>query len=73
VISILRGILYSDLRKYMLHRGICEWILKGNAFFARINKNPIKWGIVEFCAQAYARHQFGHFIMLGDGRALLLG
>src|SRR5918997_7116297 len=24
-------------------------------------------------AQAYAGHQFGHFTMLGDGRALLLG
>ncbi len=29
------------------------------------NSNPI--------AQAYAGHQFGHFTMLGDGRALLLG
>src|SRR4051794_38251319 len=24
-------------------------------------------------AQAYAGHQFGHFTMLGDGRALLVG
>jgi uncharacterized protein YdiU (UPF0061 family) len=24
-------------------------------------------------AQAYARHQFGHFTPLGDGRAILLG
>ena len=24
-------------------------------------------------AQAYAGHQFGHFTMLGDGRAMLLG
>src|SRR4051794_26821218 len=24
-------------------------------------------------AQAYAGHQFGHFTMLGDGRAILLG
>ncbi|OHX51185.1 hypothetical protein BB777_04165 [Planococcus faecalis] len=24
-------------------------------------------------AQAYAGHQFGHFTMLGDGRALLIG
>ena len=27
----------------------------------------------EALAQAYAGHQFGHFTMLGDGRALLLG
>ena len=24
-------------------------------------------------AQAYAGHQFGHFTMLGDGRAVLIG
>lgn len=28
---------------------------------------------IESIAQAYAGHQFGHFTMLGDGRALLLG
>lgn len=27
----------------------------------------------ELIAQAYAGHQFGHFTMLGDGRAMLLG
>ncbi len=27
----------------------------------------------EFFSQAYAGHQFGHFTILGDGRALLLG
>ena len=27
----------------------------------------------KFYSQAYAGHQFGHFTMLGDGRALLLG
>ena len=27
----------------------------------------------KFIAQAYAGHQFGHFTILGDGRALLLG
>ncbi len=27
----------------------------------------------EFVSQAYAGHQFGHFTILGDGRALLLG
>ncbi|MBM7540766.1 protein adenylyltransferase SelO [Amphibacillus cookii] len=28
---------------------------------------------IESIAQAYAGHQFGHFTMLGDGRAILLG
>ena len=26
-----------------------------------------------FLAQAYGGHQFGHFTMLGDGRAMLIG
>lgn len=34
--------------------------------------NEIPQGAVPL-AQAYAGHQFGHFTMLGDGRALLLG
>ena len=27
----------------------------------------------DYIAQAYAGHQFGHFTMLGDGRAMLIG
>ncbi len=38
-------------------------VMAGNAVPA--NATPL--------AQAYAGHQFGHFTMLGDGRALLLG
>ncbi len=37
-------------------------------FTAQSSQNNIK-----FFSQAYAGHQFGHFTMLGDGRALLLG
>lgn len=42
---------------------------KGVAVFAG---NAIPEG-AEPLAQAYAGHQFGHFTMLGDGRAILLG
>ncbi|MNZ63639.1 hypothetical protein D3C78_817900 [compost metagenome] len=42
---------------------------EGTAVFAG---NMIPEG-AEPLAQAYAGHQFGHFTMLGDGRALLLG
>lgn len=38
-------------------------VLAGNSIYE--GSNPI--------AQAYAGHQFGHFTMLGDGRAILLG
>lgn len=41
----------------------------GAAYFAG---NRIPEGALPL-AQAYAGHQFGHFTMLGDGRALLLG
>ena len=42
---------------------------KGTAIFAG---NELPQG-AEPLAQAYAGHQFGHFTMLGDGRAVLLG
>ena len=42
---------------------------RGAAFFSG---NVIPQG-AEPIAQAYAGHQFGHFAMLGDGRAILLG
>ena len=52
-----------------------------NLDFAKINNkdlaklfsgNSLPEG-VNTIAQAYAGHQFGHFTMLGDGRAVLLG
>ncbi len=46
-----------------LHGEAGEAIFSGNAMPA--GATPI--------AQAYAGHQFGHFNMLGDGRAILLG
>ncbi len=44
-------------------RSEAEQVFSGNALPA--HAQPI--------AQAYAGHQFGHFAMLGDGRAVLLG
>lgn len=46
--------------------------LKDNDCAAIFAGNEIPEGAVPI-AQAYAGHQFGHFTMLGDGRALLLG
>lgn len=42
---------------------------EGAAFFSGNRLPPGAWPL----AQAYAGHQFGHFTMLGDGRAVLLG
>jgi uncharacterized protein YdiU (UPF0061 family) len=61
-----------------------EWILKNEKLKGELGiKEPFnqdllevlsgnKWEITPF-SQAYAGHQFGHFTMLGDGRASLLG
>jgi len=46
--------------------------LQGQDGVAVLAGNRIPEGSVPL-AQAYAGHQFGHFTMLGDGRALLLG
>src|SRR5262245_51957658 len=42
---------------------------EGAAVFAGNSQPPGSFPI----AQAYAGHQFGHFTVLGDGRAILLG
>lgn len=52
------GLEYSHLDKQLLAQ-----VLSGNQL--PLGAEPI--------AQAYAGHQFGHFTMLGDGRAILLG
>lgn len=46
--------------------------LSGEEGVAVFSGNQVPQG-AEPLAQAYAGHQFGHFTMLGDGRALLLG
>jgi len=46
--------------------------LRGELGAASLAGNRVPEG-AEPLAQAYAGHQFGHFNMLGDGRALLLG
>ena len=47
-------------------------VLKGSEGVEVFAGNKIPKGSLPI-AQAYAGHQFGHFTMLGDGRAILLG
>lgn len=47
-------------------------VLKSNEGIGVLAGNQIPEGALPL-AQAYAGHQFGHFTMLGDGRAVLLG
>ncbi|WP_245237485.1 protein adenylyltransferase SelO family protein, partial [Paenibacillus ihuae] len=46
--------------------------LRSNDGLAVLAGNEVPEGAVPL-AQAYAGHQFGHFTMLGDGRAVLIG
>jgi len=52
--------------------GLDAQALQGDDGVAALAGNRIPEGALPL-AQAYAGHQFGHFTMLGDGRALLLG
>ncbi len=52
--------------------GLNAEILGGHAGAAVFSGNQLPEGS-DPIAQAYAGHQFGHFTMLGDGRAILLG
>ena len=52
--------------------GLNASALLGEEGAAELSGNAIPQG-ADPLAQAYAGHQFGHFNMLGDGRALLLG
>ncbi len=52
--------------------GLNEEVLNSDFGINIFAGNQTFSGIVPI-AQAYAGHQFGHFTMLGDGRALLLG
>ena len=52
--------------------GLRSQVLDSDAGAAVFSGNAIPQG-AEPIAQAYAGHQFGHFTMLGDGRAILLG
>lgn len=62
---ILNGPLATSL-------GLNVKALENNDGVAVLAGNQIPEGAMPL-AQAYAGHQFGHFTMLGDGRALLLG
>jgi uncharacterized protein YdiU (UPF0061 family) len=52
--------------------GLDGQALQSNDGVAVLAGNQIPEGALPL-AQAYAGHQFGHFTMLGDGRALLIG
>lgn len=62
-------VLNAELAKSL---GLDVGLLKSDEGVAAFAGNRIPTGATPL-AQAYAGHQFGHFTMLGDGRAILLG
>lgn len=69
VLSPKMIIFNSSLASFM---GLDSQALQSNDGVDVFAGNQIPEGALPL-AQAYAGHQFGHFTMLGDGRALLLG
>ena len=63
-------IILNDLLATSL--GLNVQVLKSEDGVAVLAGNQIPEGALPL-AQAYAGHQFGHFALLGDGRAVLLG
>ncbi|MFM8554824.1 MAG: protein adenylyltransferase SelO [Betaproteobacteria bacterium] len=52
--------------------GLAAGAVDSQSLAASLSGNALPEGALPL-AQAYAGHQFGHFAMLGDGRALLVG
>lgn len=51
-----------------------QWAFRHHALLPdAIHLDDFFWGPFAPCAMAYAGHQFGHFAMLGDGRACYIG
>lgn len=63
-------IIFNDALAVSL--GLDAQTLKSEEGIAVLAGNEVPEG-AEPLAQAYAGHQFGHFTMLGDGRAMLIG
>lgn len=63
-------IIFND--KLAEELGLNSNVLKSNDGIEILSGNKVPEGSVPI-AQAYAGHQFGHFTMLGDGRAMLVG
>ncbi len=69
--------IFSNNRLILFNKDLAKKI---NLNFNKLNEKEIcdillgkKLTNKDFFSQAYAGHQFGHFTILGDGRALLLG
>ncbi len=64
---------FNKLEVVLKNEKLVDELSLNNVNFNHFIINSIKDDKNEFFSQAYAGHQFGHFTILGDGRATLLG
>ncbi|TGK50749.1 YdiU family protein [Leptospira kanakyensis] len=69
-VSSPKVLFWNDELAYDFH--FSEWAKDKDALAQFFSGSTLREGLNPF-AQAYAGHQFGHFTMLGDGRAILIG
>ena len=64
---------FPNLKVLLKNKNLIDNLDLKNDDFDKIVLESINNGEINSFSQAYAGHQFGHFTILGDGRAMLLG
>ena len=64
---------FPNLKVLLKNKNLIDNLNLKNDDFDKIVLESINNGEINSFSQAYAGHQFGHFTILGDGRATLLG
>ena len=64
---------FPNLKVLLKNKNLIDNLDLKNDYFDKIVLESINNGEINSFSQAYAGHQFGHFTILGDGRATLLG
>ena len=64
---------FPNLKVLLKNKNLIDNLDLKNDDFDKIVLESINNGEINSFSQAYAGHQFGHFTILGDGRATLLG
>ena len=64
---------FKNLKVILKNKNLLTFLNIEERKFENLLINSINNKNINYFSQAYAGHQFGHFTMLGDGRAVLLG
>lgn len=73
--SKVRPLKFKGVSTYLFNETLAKKLNISKDFIPRLLDSPSEalTEIMSPFAQAYAGHQFGHFTMLGDGRAMVIG